>query len=386
MKGTDLKVKVKQGEEREHNAAARRGQGGKMHGRKREPKDVKHSAARVEAKRRKAKLYAQLSRECFSRRREKRYDEETLALCEKLLEMNCELYTLWNHRKEYLEPVLGGGESEADSGRVKSAGQKELRLIESCLQKNPKSYCCWQHRRWVVSLLHARGAANLDHEIALCQLLLSVDERNFHCWSYRRFVVKLSQRDLDAELDFTTDKISQNFSNYSSWHYRSALLPEVHKVTTLSDLVASPPGDAEANAKRVLPLHALDQEFDLVKEAFFTEPEDQSAWLYHAWLLSHLLENRGAAFDDSTVATRLGREVATCGDILAMEPEAKWPLVTLANLLGVQARFLDGAEGEEGSQERAQHLRMRARELYAKLGEVDAMRRGYYADKALSAS
>ena len=357
-----------------------------MHGRKRESKEVKYAEARVAARRKKAKLYAALSRECFARRRARRYDPESLALCAKLLELNCELYSLWNYRKEYLEPRLdgvdgvdggdggeGGGESREDLVRA------ELKLIEVALQKNPKSYCTWQHRRWLVS--HPAGLVDLDRELALCDLLLSADARNFHCWSYRRFIAARNGKGPTAELDFTTTKVHQNFSNYSAWHNRSAILPRI----------AATDGDDVGWA------HRLVSEFDLVRQAFYTEPEDQSAWLYHRWLVSkqqELLRGDGNAegADAAAASTSrddglggaawdnvLAQEVQMCRDLLAIEPDSKWPMLTLARLLCVRGgRSANEGDGEAGAGADADANEVR--DILHRLASLDPMRKGYYAD------
>lgn len=38
-----------------------------------------------------------------------------------------------------------------------------------------------------------------------------------------------------------------------------------------------------------LPSHILQQEYELVRNAFYTEPHDQSSWLYLRWLIGNSL-------------------------------------------------------------------------------------------------
>lgn len=160
------------------------------------------------------------------------------------------------------------------------------------------------------------------------------------------------------ELAYAEHKINQNFSNYSAWHARTVLLPELHSggegvaegthaAAALASALAAaqlggeagaatgaagaaagtagqlpqqqtdkehhaapegmpagttstaaataaatagsqpwqPPPAGASSATAAVPKDALDEEYELVKQAFFTEPEDQSGWFYHRWLL-----------------------------------------------------------------------------------------------------
>ncbi|XP_046842365.1 geranylgeranyl transferase type-2 subunit alpha-like isoform X2 [Xenia sp. Carnegie-2017] len=171
---------------------------------------------------------------------------------------------MWNYRREMFEYF----KKERESVQLRELCLKELAFLERCLPVNPKSYGIWHHRSWMMLFM---STPDWKKELHLCNVYLSYDERNFHCWDYRRFVVKQAQISAEKEFQYTSDKIRENFSNYSSWHYRSKLLPKIHP--------------ASADDGERIEENALLEEFQLVQNAFFTDPNDQSAWFYHRWLL-----------------------------------------------------------------------------------------------------
>uniref|UniRef100_A0A8C2DAJ7 Geranylgeranyl transferase type-2 subunit alpha n=1 Tax=Cyprinus carpio TaxID=7962 RepID=A0A8C2DAJ7_CYPCA len=218
-----------------------------MHGRVK----VKSTAQQEEEKRkeREKKLKAFVSaRDAVLRKRSAgEHDEEALQLTQQLLSSNPDFATLWNYRREVLLQL----ETSREKDEVQKLYESELHFIEACLKVNPKSYGCWHHRSWVNTRL---PQPDWTRELGLCDRCLSLDERNFHCWDYRRVVVKESGVSVEQELQFTDRLIGSNFSNYSSWHYRSTLLPQLHPQPapdSASNTSPSPTASPQIHSHRV---------------------------------------------------------------------------------------------------------------------------------------
>ncbi|CAL9103568.1 unnamed protein product [Musa acuminata var. zebrina] len=229
-----------------------------MHGRPRKDPRPKDDAA-------KAAHLRELQAQLLHNHRNRTYTKEALASCSKLLEINPEVYTAWNYRKLALQHNLDGVD---DPDALKSAIEDELRVVEIALRTNPKSYAAWYHRKWVLG--RRLMPVEFEREFRLLDLLLNADQRNFHGWNYRRFVAKLKNVPEEEELKFTKKMIDTNFSNYSAWHNRSALLSHLLKKKSQGF-------DSKKNT--------LTEEYELVHDALFTDQSDQSGWFYHLWLL-----------------------------------------------------------------------------------------------------
>uniref|UniRef100_A0A8C3QM11 Geranylgeranyl transferase type-2 subunit alpha n=1 Tax=Cyanoderma ruficeps TaxID=181631 RepID=A0A8C3QM11_9PASS len=191
---------------------------------------------------------------------------QVLSLTGSVLAANPDVGTCWNLRRRAL------GELGGDWFVLVYTGlgwvPSELSFVAQCLGVNPKSYGAWHHRAWVLG--HAPAPPAGREDLALCERLLAADSRNFHAWEHRRALV--AGQDPEAELAFAGALLSRDFSNFSAWHHRLRLLAPARNR-----------GDGEAGA---LPPEKLKEELELVQNAVFTDPTDQSAWVYLRCILS----------------------------------------------------------------------------------------------------
>jgi len=233
-----------------------------MHGRPRRPAKPEDEAAASAKAAKLRDLQAQVLQNHHSRT----YTKEAIGLSFKLLEINPEAYTAWNYRKLAFQHNI---KELSDPEAIRSAVDDELRVVEVALRQNPKSYGAWYHRKWLLN--QKLAPVDSKREFGLLDKLLKVDARNFHGWNYRRFLARFMGVPDEEELKYTMDKISDNFSNYSAWHNRSILL---------SNLLIQQSKGFESKQK------IFSEEFELVTQALFTDPSDQSGWFYHLWLLA----------------------------------------------------------------------------------------------------
>jgi len=288
--------------------------------------------------------------------------------------------------------------------------EKEREVTTACLKRNPKAYGAWFHRKWSVrhylQLLPEPNPLScrqlMQTELHQCAELLNLDERNFHCWSYRRFVVGAlaSPNDMDGswiswchlgdesinlkhqsdgsvigaqimpsprrilaapadnaapsseitdilreEWNFTTEKIRQNFSNGSAFHHRSKLISLLYPAASFLQQVDLVQGELE-----------------LIGNAVYTEPDDQTPW----WYLRFVIE-----WADPNSAAREARRKADA-DTSVLEP-SQVEVDAYLSMLKEQFDFIrELVEAEDGlCKWGLLGMNMIATILYKRLGQGD---------------
>ncbi|KAI9824577.1 MAG: Rab geranylgeranyltransferase [Thelocarpon impressellum] len=215
--------------------------------------------------------------------------------------------------------------------------RSDLRFLISPLRKFPKCYWIWNHRLWLLQEAKERTPVHASRELWRSELglvgkMLVLDSRNFHGWSYRRIVAsQLESPGKDAgpngypedgfkgfsmveeEFAYSTKMIQSNLSNFSAWHYRGKLAPRLLSERT-----------ADGEARRAF----LKEEFEIILSALYTDPDNQSLWSYHEWLMSnHLKDLAGPAiiidFSDAEKEAGISTELANIRELLEVEDGCK---------------------------------------------------------------
>lgn len=301
-----------------------------MHGRLKVRTTEEQRFQKEKEHKRKLQAYRDGMDKILSSRNENTFDESSLSLSGQILCSNPDIYTLWNYRKEVVLIVIRDSKKndlEGEEELIKFL-ENELKLTKQSLISNPKSYGSWHHRYWIL-LNHPKP--NWQNEFDLCNQYFSMDDRNFHCWDFRRLIINKIGLTLTDELAFSTERLNANFSNYSSWHYRSTL--------------------------RELDEHSIEIELKLVENAIFTDPNDSSAWFYLRWVLS-----------TPSIPKKIKENLMeSLSQLQEMEPDCKWIILAKCWLSGSlflgDANFLD-----------------KRIEFYKQLIKLDILRKGQYMD------
>lgn len=245
-------------------------------------------------------------------------------LTQTALERNPKAYGAWFHRKwsirHYLSTIHSDGKFH-ESVHVLHLLKSELVLCGEFLMLDERNFHCWNYRRFVVGTLMtvlmngintSTGADILDQPLNFdgawnIHGLLRVDDElpvrvsiigaHLTCTTSTSCPVQTNAKKdgledvhklLRSEFDFTTEKIEHNFSNGSAFHQRSKLLPLLLQLDSSNSVDSS-------TAKKA---SIFERELELVRNAVFTEPDDQTSWWYFRFILDWANPQNDQGCDD----------------------------------------------------------------------------------------
>jgi len=246
-----------------------------------------------------------------------------MRLLEGALRKSQKVYSIWFHRKWVVEKQVKACESKSDAQKILDT---ELALCGRLLEVDERNFHCWNHRAHVMGLIrkslskHSVSASSVASASALGELslaegtsagaLVHIGAEESVKPDVEEAVVKpdveevvVNSCDSDAtveeavvkpdveeavvkpdveeavdlfgvDLKLSKDLINRNFSNYSAWHLRALL-----QQSPLDNVE----GDAESK-QDVGGRIDIVEELEWVQQGIYTEPNDQSIWLYHHWL------------------------------------------------------------------------------------------------------
>ncbi len=261
------------------------------------------------------------------------------------LQRNPKAYGAWFHRKWSIRKyiLITMNHHSCDDKTVIYILKGELELCKEFLKLDERNFHCWNYRRFIVAMLanvtimihkssasadncNTGSAANNNNGVLskldggwdfLIPLFKDGDDDSSNEQQHVVIGSQLTWRDmnknttgssdtssnkfqpdqncmeniqqiLEKEWIFTTEKIQQNFSNGSAFHYRSKLLPLLYYIHSQKQSFSTSDGSTCSDTNTTIKLKSdwIQEELELIRNAIFTEPDDQTSWWYFRFILS----------------------------------------------------------------------------------------------------
>jgi geranylgeranyl transferase type-2 subunit alpha len=286
--------------------------------------------------------------------------DKELTLTQAALTRNPKSYGAWFHRKWVIrEECKGNSKGKSNNNNPTTLDnilQTELALTAKFLQLDERNFHCWNYRRFVVAAMAGASAKNknaggmvvdgswdflLDDANPMGPQLLTAlavaDESSSSSSTSTTSNTAtpdpssaVFQELILSEFQFTTQKIQDNFSNFSAFHYRSQLLELMVSSASVMVNVGSSSSSHQSRPKKS---ELVETELQLVENAMCTEPDDQTAWWYHAFLLHWIADDND---NNDNVKEQYQSRLLEQADLLRElleEAPGKWVLLGLHRLL-----------------------------------------------------
>ena len=299
--------------------------------------------------------------------------EEELRLTATCLQRNPKAYSAWFHRKwtvrHWLLQSASASTTNTSTTREEQRSimlQTELGLCASFLDKDERNFHCWNYRRFVVAALLevpvlATSSGADDDEVTVKldgswkvggavmgpQLAIILAPSNANTFSEQiPQPSALTDDVIRSEFEYTTQRIKKNFSNCSAFHYRSKLIDLVLDADMRDEGISRNEEGVAYQAR----LDMARGELETIQSAVFTEPDDQTAWWYHRFVVAWARPAPAAVWNDEDAAFEavemfaelLEEEKAVIQELIDAEGgQCKWGLLALHMLL-FEMNKLDG--------------------------------------------
>lgn len=354
------------------------------------------------------------------------YNQESFDLTTKLLNLNPELYTIWNFRRDILSNFtfkqINNNEDNEDNNNklIMKIIEDDLSFTVEQLYKFPKCYWIWDHRKWLLKL---NNLTNLKNELKLIHVFFQSDSRNYHVWQYRRYIIELIINRIKSttssstaknveiigekislinfnEFLFTTSMINKDISNYSAWHNRSQLIEKliIQSPISLNDSIEEPINkDKSINLKQIeidecfeifklnnindKKFKFLTKELNYINNAIFTDPDDSSVWIYMKWLFSNYFLKD---LKDFEILKLINSDLNNINELNELELEDnnienKWCLQLQFYLLNIlyKNKITNNVDGDNENKELID-LKIRLDSILKKMSSIDTLRVNRY--------